>query len=110
MNGWLALAIVVGASIALKILKKKGIIPEDSGSHTVTVSQSHIYKVRLIDAGPYKVKAIKVYRDLTGEGLKEAKDMIDSAPCIMLVTEDYEKASRMVQEFRAISASVSIEE
>lgn len=36
--------------------------------------------------------------------------MIDSAPCIMLITEDYEKASHMAQEFRAISATVNIEE
>ena len=40
--------------------------------------------------------------------MKEAKDKIDSAPCTMLVTTDYQKARRMADEFRAFGANVSI--
>ena len=110
MNGWLALGIVVGASIAMKVLKKKGILPEEgTGTTSVTTySQSSTYKVRLNDAGNEKVKAIKEYREFTGVGLKEAKDMIDAAPCIMLETEDDQKASRMAEIFRGIGADVTI--
>lgn len=72
------------------------------------VSQSGKYKVHLNDAGYEKIKAIKEYREFTGVGLKEAKDMIDAAPCTMLVTTDYQKARRMADEFRAFGANVSI--
>ena len=108
MNGWLALAIVMGASVAMKVLKKKGIAPRQNGNQTPVASRSGKYKVRLNDAGHEKIKAIKEYREFTGEGLKEAKDMIEAAPCIMLETEDYQKACRMVEIFRGIGADVTI--
>ena len=38
------------------------------------------FDVELTDIGPNKVKIIKVVRDATGLGLKEAKDLVDSAP------------------------------
>ena len=114
MNGWLALGIVAGASVIMKVLKKKGIVPEQSGETSqgtapvTTYSQSGNYQVRLNDAGRELVKAIKVYREFTGVGLKEAKDMIDSAPCIVLKTEDYQNARSLADQFSAIGASVTI--
>lgn len=108
MNGWLALVVLLGATMTLKVLRKKWILQEQSGSQVVTVSRSQIYKVRLIDDGGLKVKAIKLFRDLTGAGLKEAMDMIESMPCIMLETEDYQKAKTMAEKFRAFGANVSI--
>ncbi|NLO10083.1 MAG: 50S ribosomal protein L7/L12 [Clostridiales bacterium] len=38
------------------------------------------FNVELTEIGPNKVKVIKVVRDLTGLGLKEAKDLVDGAP------------------------------
>ncbi len=38
------------------------------------------FDVELTDVGPNKVKVIKVVREATGLGLKEAKDVVDSAP------------------------------
>src|SRR5690349_20377773 len=38
------------------------------------------FTVMLTDAGPNKVNAIKVVREITGLGLKEAKDLVDGAP------------------------------
>ena len=38
------------------------------------------FDVELTEIGPNKVKVIKVVRELTGLGLKEAKDLVDSAP------------------------------
>ena len=38
------------------------------------------FNVELTEVGPNKVKVIKVVRELTGLGLKEAKDVVDNAP------------------------------
>ena len=41
------------------------------------------FNVELTEVGPNKVKVIKVVRDTTGLGLKEAKDLVDNAPKII---------------------------
>jgi large subunit ribosomal protein L7/L12 len=48
------------------------------------------FNVELTEIGPNKVKVIKVVRDLTGLGLKEAKDLVDGAP--KMVKEGVSKA------------------
>ena len=39
------------------------------------------YRVRLVSTGERRINQIKIYRQYTGSGLKDAKDMIESAPC-----------------------------
>ncbi len=41
------------------------------------------FDVELTEIGPNKVKVIKVVREITGLGLKEAKDLVDSAPKVI---------------------------
>ena len=48
------------------------------------------FNVELTEVGPNKVKVIKVVREITGLGLKEAKEVVDGAP--KLVKEGAEKA------------------
>ena len=48
------------------------------------------FNVELTEVGPNKVKVIKVVREITGLGLKEAKEVVDSAP--KMVKEGVEKA------------------
>ena len=48
------------------------------------------FNVELTEVGPNKVKVIKVVREITGLGLKEAKDLVDGAP--KMVKEGAEKA------------------
>jgi large subunit ribosomal protein L7/L12 len=47
------------------------------------VEEKTEFDVELTEIGPNKVKVIKVVRDLTGLGLKEAKDLVDGAPKIV---------------------------
>ncbi len=54
------------------------------------VEEKTEFDVELTDVGPNKVKVIKVVRDATGLGLKEAKDVVDNAPKI--VKEQVSKA------------------
>ena len=48
------------------------------------------FNVELTEVGAEKVKVIKIVREITGLGLKEAKDLVDSAPSI--IKEGVEKA------------------
>ena len=48
------------------------------------------FNVELTEIGPNKVKVIKVVREITGLGLKEAKELVDNAP--KMVKEGAEKA------------------
>ena len=48
------------------------------------------FNVELTEVGPNKVKVIKVVREITGLGLKEAKDLVDGAP--KMIKENVEKA------------------
>jgi len=50
-----------------------------------TVSATKLY---LDDAGPNKISVIKVVREATGLGLKEAKDIVESAPCLVAEWDD----------------------
>ena len=47
------------------------------------VEEKTEFDVELTEIGPNKVKVIKVVRDYTGLGLKEAKELVDSAPSII---------------------------
>ena len=49
------------------------------------------FDVELTEVGPNKVKVIKVVREATGRGLKEAKDLVDGAPKV--VKEQADKAT-----------------
>ncbi|HHT98326.1 MAG TPA: 50S ribosomal protein L7/L12 [Clostridiales bacterium] len=46
----------------------------------VAVEDKDEFDVELTEVGPNKVKVIKAVREITGLGLKEAKDLVDSAP------------------------------
>ena len=50
-----------------------------------------LFDVELTEVGPNKVKVIKVVREITGLGLKEAKDAVDGAPKV--IKEQLDKAS-----------------
>jgi large subunit ribosomal protein L7/L12 len=50
------------------------------GSTTPAAEEKTEFNVMLLDAGANKVSVIKAVRELTGLGLKEAKDLVDGAP------------------------------
>lgn len=68
------------------------------------------YRVELTDIGDNKVLLIKTYRLLTGLELKEAKDTIDSAPCILLETTNGEEANLYKTSLEGCGATVVIHE
>ena len=62
----------------------------------------------LKDAGSEKIKVIKVIRELTGLGLKEAKDFVESAPKTIKEAISKEDAQKIVEQFKAVGATCEI--
>jgi len=66
------------------------------------------FDVVLKEVGPEKIKVIKVVREVTGLGLKEAKDVVDGAPSTVKEGVAKEEAASMVEKFKEVGAVCEI--
>ena len=66
------------------------------------------FDVVLTDAGDQKIKVIKVVRDATGLGLKEAKDLVDGAPKTVKEGVSKEEAEDLKAKFTEVGAVVEL--
>ena len=66
------------------------------------------FNVVLKEAGANKIQVIKVVRDITGLGLKEAKDLVDGAPKTVKEGASKEEAEDMKAKFEAAGAVVEL--
>ena len=68
-----------------------GVVVAAAGAGAAAAEEKSEFDVELTEAGDQKVKVIKVVREITGLGLKEAKDVVDGAPKV--IKEQLDKAS-----------------
>ena len=66
------------------------------------------FDVELTEVGPNKVKIIKVVREVTGLGLKEAKDLVDNAPKMVKEAASKEEAEDVKAKLEAEGAKVTL--
>ena len=66
------------------------------------------FDVELTEVGPNKVKVIKVVREITGLGLKEAKEAVDSAPKTLTEAVSKEEAEDIKAKLEAEGAKVTV--
>ncbi|MBQ2183630.1 MAG: 50S ribosomal protein L7/L12 [Lachnospiraceae bacterium] len=66
------------------------------------------FDVELTEVGPNKVKVIKVVREATGLGLKEAKDLVDAAPKMVKEGASKEEADDIKAKLEAEGAKVTL--
>ena len=66
------------------------------------------FDIVLADAGATKIKVIKVVRELTGLGLKEAKDLVDNAPKPIKEGVSKEEAEEIKAKLEEVGASVEL--
>ena len=66
------------------------------------------FDVELTEVGPNKVKVIKVVREVTGLGLKEAKDLVDAAPKMLKEGASKEEAEDIKTKLEAEGAKVTL--
>ena len=66
------------------------------------------FDVELTEVGPNKVKVIKVVREITGLGLKEAKDLVDGAPKLIKEAASKAEADEIKEKVEAEGAKVTL--
>jgi large subunit ribosomal protein L7/L12 len=66
------------------------------------------FAVHLTSAGDKKINVIKVVREVTSLGLKEAKDLVDGAPKVVKEGVSKEEAATIKKKFEEVGAQVEI--
>lgn len=72
------------------------------------VDEKTEFNVVLKDVGAEKIKVIKVVREATGLGLKEAKDLVDGAPSTIKENVSKDEAASIEAKFKEVGATVEI--
>ena len=71
--------------------------------------EKSVFNVVLKEAGDQKIKVIKVVRDATGLGLKEAKDLVDGAPKTVKENVAKEEAEDLKAKFEEVGAVIELQ-
>ena len=76
-----------------------GVVVAAAGAGAAAAEEKTEFDVELTEVGPNKVKVIKVVREVTGLGLKEAKDVVDGAPKVVKQGASKEEAEDVQSQF-----------
>ena len=66
------------------------------------------FDVELTQVGAQKIKVIKVVREITGLGLKEAKDLVDNAPKVLKEAASKEEGESIKGKFDEVGATITL--
>ena len=72
------------------------------------VEEKTEFDVELTEAGAQKIKVIKVVREITGLGLKEAKDLVESAPKVLKEQATKEEAEELKKKLEEVGAKITL--
>lgn len=82
--------------------------PAGAGAAAAPAEEQTEFTVVLAEAGAEKIKVIKVVRELTGLGLKEAKDLVDGAPKPIKEGVSKQEAEEIAAKFKETGAKIEI--
>ena len=85
-----------------------GVVVAAAGDGAGAAEEKTEFDVELTEVGPNKVKVIKVVREVTGLGLKEAKDLVDGAPKVLKEGVDKAEADEVKAKLEAEGAKVTL--
>lgn len=85
-----------------------GVVVAAAGAGAAAAEEKTEFDVELTEAGANKVKVIKVVREITGLGLKEAKDVVDGAPKVIKEAASKEEAEEIQKKLEAEGAKVTL--
>ena len=85
-----------------------GVVVAAAGDGAAAAEEKDEFDVELVSAGASKVKVIKVVREVTGLGLKEAKEMVDGAPKVVKEGASKAEAEDIKTKLEAEGAKVNL--
>ena len=109
------LTVVELADLVKNIEEKYGVsavaaaAPAAGGAAAGAVEEKSNFDVVLKDAGAQKIQVIKVVKDVTGLGLKDAKDMVDGAPKTIKEGLPKDQAEELKKKLEDVGATVELQ-
>ena len=85
-----------------------GVVVAAGGAAAGAAEEKDEFDVELTEVGPNKVKVIKVVREATGLGLKEAKELVDGAPKLIKEAADKATAEDIKAKLEELDAKVTL--
>ena len=85
-----------------------GVVVAAAGDGAAAAEEKDSFDVELSEVGPNKVKVIKVVREATGLGLKEAKEVVDGAPKVIKEGASKAEAEEIKTKLEAEGAKVTL--
>ena len=85
-----------------------GVVVAAAGGEAAAAEEKTEFDVELTEVGPNKVKVIKVVREITGLGLKGAKEVVDGAPKVLKEGVSKEEAEDIQKKLDAEGAKVTL--
>ena len=85
-----------------------GVVVAAAGAGAAAGEEKTEFDVELTEAGANKVKVIKVVREITGLGLKEAKEVVDGAPKVLKEGVSKEEAEQIKSQLEEAGAEVEV--
>ncbi len=85
-----------------------GVVVAAAGDGAAAAEEKDEFDVELTEVGSEKVKVIKVVREATGLGLKEAKELVDSAPKVIKEAADKASAEALKASLEEVGAKVTL--
>ena len=79
-----------------------------AGGGEAAAEEKTDFDVELVDAGASKIKVIKVVREVTGLGLKEAKALVDEAPKVIKEALPEAEANEVKEKLEEVGAKVEL--
>ena len=85
-----------------------GVVVAAAGAGAAAEEEKTEFDVELTEVGSNKVKVIKVVREVTGLGLKEAKDVVDGAPKVLKQGASKDEANDIKTKLEAEGAKITL--
>ena len=85
-----------------------GVVVAAAGADGAGAAEKDEFDVELTEVGANKVKVIKVVREVTGLGLKEAKEVVDGAPQVLKEAATKDEANEIKEKLEAEGAKVTL--
>mgnify|MGYP002516341512 FL=1 len=85
-----------------------GVVVAAAGGEAAAAEEKDEFDVELVSAGSSKVKVIKVVREITGLGLKEAKELVDGAPKVVKEAASKAEAEQIKAKLEGEGAEVNL--
>ena len=97
-----------GVSASMPMAVAGGAAAAGDGEAEAAVEEKSKFNIELIAAGDQKINVIKTVREITGVGLKDAKDLVDAAPKTIKENVDKAEAEELKKKLEDAGATVEL--